>query len=183
MNKKVAQTGFTLIELLVVIAIIGILTSVVLASLSTSRAKSRDAKRISDLAQIQLALENFFERCHQYPTSIVLGSAGAKCESNNSVVLGNFISVMPTPPPASYYNYSYSEDQLDYVLHTHFETSNSAMNDSILVTSISGTWEPDSSVSLKWTANGGYTSSSVPEASKQKCSSGANTYDYCVGPK
>ena len=59
-NKK-AKSGFTLIELLVVIAIIGVLATIVLASLNTARVKSRDARRITDLKQIQIALEIYYD--------------------------------------------------------------------------------------------------------------------------
>ncbi len=55
--KKFTQGGFTLIELLVVIAIIGILSSVVLASLSTARNKGADAKIQSQLGAMRAQAE------------------------------------------------------------------------------------------------------------------------------
>ena len=61
--------GFTLIELLVVISIIGLLSSVVLASLNGARQKARVAKRLSDLNQVQLALENYYSTNNAYPTT------------------------------------------------------------------------------------------------------------------
>lgn len=59
-NKKAMQSsrqGFTLIELLVVIAIIGILSTLAVVSLSSARSKARDAKRVSDMKQLQSAME------------------------------------------------------------------------------------------------------------------------------
>ena len=61
LSERRARTGFTLIELLVVIAIIGILASIVVASLNTARKKSRDARRIADIKQMQLALELYYD--------------------------------------------------------------------------------------------------------------------------
>jgi len=53
--------GFTLIELLVVIAIIGILSSVVLASLNTARGKGADAAIKSNLANIRAQAEIVYD--------------------------------------------------------------------------------------------------------------------------
>ncbi len=61
--------GFTLIELLVVIAIIGLLASVVLVSLNSARFKSRTAKRVADLSQLQKALELYYSENNAYPVS------------------------------------------------------------------------------------------------------------------
>jgi len=63
MNKN---KGFTLIELLVVIAIIGILSSVVLASLSSARNKGKDAAVKSQLASMRAQAEIYYSAGDTY---------------------------------------------------------------------------------------------------------------------
>ncbi|MBM3271813.1 type II secretion system protein [Candidatus Kaiserbacteria bacterium] len=55
-RARSATSGFTIIELLVVIAIIGLLASVVMASLTNSQAKGRDARRLQDLRSMANAI-------------------------------------------------------------------------------------------------------------------------------
>lgn len=66
-QEKRNSKGFTLIELLVVIAIISVLSAVVLSSLNSARKKARDARRVSDMKTMQLALALYYNTNGSYP--------------------------------------------------------------------------------------------------------------------
>ena len=68
------QRGFTLIELLVVIAIIGLLSTLAVVALNNARQKSRDARRVSDIKQIQTALELNYNDANSYPATLTMGT-------------------------------------------------------------------------------------------------------------
>lgn len=59
-NKKIK--GFTLIELLVVIAIIGVMASLAIVNLNQSRKKSRDARRMADIKEIDNAIQLYIAK-------------------------------------------------------------------------------------------------------------------------
>ena len=61
--------GFTLVELLVAVGIIGVLASVSVVSIGSVRQKGRDAKRISEIREIQKALEGYFSTRNSYPAT------------------------------------------------------------------------------------------------------------------
>ncbi len=130
-----------MIELLVVIAIIGILASIILASLSTAQAKGRDARRISDVKEIQLALELYYDANGSYPITIYEknGSVGT-----SPLISGGYISVMPFDPKystacsadgnAGCYSYTAlctsanPSTPISYHLGATLETNNSALS-------------------------------------------------------
>lgn len=82
--KKYSK-GFTLIELLVVIAIIGILSSVVLASLNTARNKGTDAAIKSQLAAIRAQAEIVYDGLGNYGTGAASTASNANCGLANSL--------------------------------------------------------------------------------------------------
>ncbi|MFA6077583.1 MAG: type II secretion system protein [Candidatus Paceibacterota bacterium] len=112
-NTKSEGRGFTLIELLVVIAIIGILSSVVLASLNTARGKARDAKRLSEMRQMQIALDLYYDNFGSYPDSDNAGCGGWDSSGNGTfitaLVSNNFLSAHLIDPTTndSCGNYAY----------------------------------------------------------------------------
>jgi len=75
------KRGFTLIELLVVVAIIGLLASVVLASLSTARQRARDAYKIAELKQLQTALELYRNSNTGYPVTTGWEAGSTACNA------------------------------------------------------------------------------------------------------
>lgn len=76
------KKGFTLIELLVVIAIIGILATIVLASLNTARVKANDVAVKSDLDNARAAAELFYDNSQSYDGVCAVGA-----NTINSMVL------------------------------------------------------------------------------------------------
>jgi prepilin-type N-terminal cleavage/methylation domain-containing protein len=103
--------GFTLIELLVVIAIIGVLSSVVLASLSTARTKANDARRISDARQLVTALALAADANNgtfpSAPAAKCLGTTGscwggaATGDATLNALVQPFMARIPTDPTRS----------------------------------------------------------------------------------
>jgi prepilin-type N-terminal cleavage/methylation domain-containing protein len=84
--------GFTLIELLVVIAIIGVLSAVVLASLSTARSKGNDAAIRSDLSSIQTQAEIFYGNSgNKYNTDGTTGVTATPwaCPTSGNTMFGS----------------------------------------------------------------------------------------------
>jgi len=102
------KRGFTLIELLVVIAIIGLLSSVVLASLNTTRIKARDVRRMSDINQLVRALQFYYDDHNMFPgASGCIGVIDGQTCWGDRLLPGNtalktsletYINPLPTDP-------------------------------------------------------------------------------------
>lgn len=143
------RQGFTLIEILIVVAIIAILASVVLVGLGPTQQSGRDARRLSDLHEIQNGLELYYNKCGYYPGSLSSGacatglpSAAAYPASAGSSVYGGVataltasgaglgLSTLPNDPTASKtYRYSVNAatSPSSYILGATLENANNSV--------------------------------------------------------
>lgn len=90
------KNGFTLIELLVVIAIIGILITLGINTYIKLQKNGRDARRMSDLAVIQSALEQYHADQHYYPDAIASGITFTGATTKT------YLTVIPSDPSYIY---------------------------------------------------------------------------------
>ena len=133
--------GFTLIEILIVVAIIAILASVVLIGLGPTQQAGRDARRISDLRQIQNGLELYFNKCGYYPGDAVAGSCAGHAHvattgynggatTAKAALTGSAIGINSVPDdPNSSQHYVYRTDAggSTYLLEATLENQNNSI--------------------------------------------------------
>jgi prepilin-type N-terminal cleavage/methylation domain-containing protein len=106
------KRGFTFVEVLVAVAILTILSAIAMTSYQDVRKKSRDTERVSDIAQLQLALR-LYKDAHSaypsYPNGITIGEGGTL-----DTELGTYLSGTVNDPMGSVsetaYEYVYDSD-------------------------------------------------------------------------
>jgi len=86
-----------MLELLMVVAIIGILSAIVVPNLGEARKSSRDARRISDIQQLQLTISLYYNDKGRFPIKL------------EDLTAENYLSTLPKDPTtnALYFYNSY----------------------------------------------------------------------------
>jgi len=170
--------SFTLIELLVVIAIIGILAAIILASISGTRARSRDARRKSDLAQLHRALTMYYQDNEKYPTTT--NDQLADLPTALSVLTGTpkYMNKIPDDPqaPAKHYQYQSINGGKDYSLYATLEKP----------TTPGSVWQVSSTTEGKGQEvagpPAGFTATCSPDTTSTVTSSGSMTFTATFTP-
>jgi prepilin-type N-terminal cleavage/methylation domain-containing protein len=135
------RKGFTLIEILIVVAIIAILASIVLVGLGPTQQSGRDARRLSDLHEVQNGLALYYNACGYYPGkdnktpctgySNIGKTNGSAYVSLISTLTGfttlGINSVPDDPTAGHHYTYSVTTTGSSYVLSATLENPNNSV--------------------------------------------------------
>jgi len=129
-NNHQALSAFTLVELLVVIAIIGILSTLSVVAFNSARSKARDSRRLSDIHNLSLALEMYYNDFGAYPDfpTANAGIIGGLCLSDLGITstcgLNTYIAKIPDDPQNNkHYLYSTVATPQHYELIYEEETN------------------------------------------------------------
>lgn len=127
-KSKIKNWGFTLIELVIVVGILSILSIGALAVLNpvAQFQKADDARRKSDLSQIQKALEVYYNDNGKYPPDFSSSDYRIKGLNGNVVSWGSswqpYMDVLPKDPrPSKNYVYFSSSDGQSYWLYASLD--------------------------------------------------------------
>ena len=124
--------SFTLIELLVVISIIGVLSAIVMTSISSASSKARDSQRISEINQMRNVFEQYFyDDNFHYPVDDT-GGSGFCMKDNSSFLasLSEYAPLIPEDPKGGdwpCYRYYSDSEGTGYILTAELESNSSQM--------------------------------------------------------
>ncbi len=91
--KNKNKNAFTFVEILVTISILVVLISISIFAFRSTGAESRNTKRVSDIKQIQVALDMYRKESGSFPTTITMGS-----ELKNATTSTVFLKKIPNNP-------------------------------------------------------------------------------------
>lgn len=134
--SRIKNKGFTIVELLIVSAIIALLASIVFTAITGTRARSRDARRETDIKEIQNALNLYAVNRRAFPVCSpeVVINGSSDCMSAQLLAAGAMTQVPIDPSgkangaasdcgvtPTTHI-YCYVSDGNIYTLRHHLET-------------------------------------------------------------
>ncbi|MFC1652075.1 type II secretion system protein [Patescibacteria group bacterium] len=124
-RNKGKKNAFTMIELLVVVAIIGILIAAIVIAFVSARQKSRDARRKTDMKNIQIALQLYADdHDGKYPSGLY--GTGA----DNGLTYGGYMNAVSHDPSGGNYAYGRNGNRKEYIIGARLEnTKDSALDD------------------------------------------------------
>jgi len=120
-NFKTKNKGFTLIEMLVVLFIVSLLATSGLVILEDARAKARDARRMADMNQVQLAVYFYYDNHEYYPiTGVSLDPTVSGWAKLELAIIGGprpLMAEFPQDPTnEDPYLYKYASNGTEYVM-------------------------------------------------------------------